>query len=96
MSKFRKLARGRECQVRLPGICNGDAATTVLAHYRLAGYCGTSMKPDDVAFGAWCCARCHDACDGRARTEFTHDELRLFHAEGVLRTFAALRAEGVL
>lgn len=96
MSKLRKLARGRECQVRIPGVCNGDPATTVLAHYRLAGYCGTGMKPDDLAFGAHACMACHDAADGRVRTNFTHDELRLFHAEGVMRTFAALRAEGVL
>ena len=28
---LRALARGRECQVRIPGICNRDPATTVLA-----------------------------------------------------------------
>ncbi len=96
MSKFRKLARDRGCQIRLPGICNGDPATTVLAHLRLAGYCGTSLKPDDVAFGAWACARCHDAVDGRLRTQFSHDELQHAHALGVCRTVAQLRKEGVL
>ena len=96
MTKFRKLARGRECMVRLPGICCGDPATTVLAHLRIAGYCGTGLKPDDVAFGAWACARCHDACDGRLRTDFSHDELQQAHAIGVCRTVAHLRQEGVL
>ena len=29
---LRKLAKGRDCQVRLPGICNGNPETVVLAH----------------------------------------------------------------
>ena len=32
---YRKEAKGRECMVRLPGICNFNPETTVLAHYRL-------------------------------------------------------------
>lgn len=91
--KLRQQARGKPCQVRLPGICDGGGETTVLAHYRLAGYCGVGMKPDD-ALGAWCCARCHDAVDGRAKTQFTRDELRLMLAEGVMRTIAE-RMKGI-
>ena len=48
MANLRKEARGRECQVRLPGICNGNPETVVLAHYRMVGICGTGMKPDDL------------------------------------------------
>ncbi len=81
--------------VRAPGICTGDPATTVLAHYRLAGYCGTGMKPDD-AMGSWACDACHSAIDGRTKTEHDRETLRLYHAEGVMRTFATLRKEGLL
>ena len=96
MSKLRKAAQGRECMVRIPYICNHDPATVVLAHYRLAGYCGTGYKPDD-ALGAWCCSACHDAVDGRNTLgDMTRDEFRLMHAEGVMRTFAELRKEGLL
>ena len=52
MANLRKEARGRECQVRIYGVCNGNPETTVLAHYRMAGICGTGMKPDDL-IGAW-------------------------------------------
>ena len=38
-TKLTKAARGRDCQVRLPG-CPNNTETTVLAHYRLAGTCG--------------------------------------------------------
>lgn len=85
MSNLRELARGRECQVRLPSICNFNPETTVLAHYRLAGTCGTGIKPPDF-LGAHCCSSCHAACDGATRTDFTHGELRLALAEGVFRT----------
>ncbi|RJG10937.1 DUF1364 domain-containing protein [Pseudomonas cavernicola] len=93
MSKLTKLARDRECQVRLVGICNRDPATTVLAHYRLAGTCGMGVKPNNLQ-GAWACSACHDACDGRAKTGYSQDELRLMHLEGVMRTIDILVREG--
>ncbi|HBS0984508.1 DUF1364 family protein, partial [Klebsiella pneumoniae] len=34
MANLRKAARGRECTVRIPGYCNGNPETSVLAHYR--------------------------------------------------------------
>ena len=82
---LRKQARGRPCQVRIPGICDGGGETTVLAHYRLAGTCGTGKKPPDL-LGAWCCGPCHAAVGDRG-----HDL-----AEGVMRTIAQLSAEGLL
>ncbi len=30
MADLRKAARGRECQVRIPGVCNGNSETSVL------------------------------------------------------------------
>lgn len=89
---LRKEAHGRECQIRIVGVCNHNPETTVLAHYRLAGTCGTGCKPDD-AQGAWACDACHAAVDGRIKTAYSHDELRLFHAEGSFRTQATLRSE---
>ena len=55
MTEARKSAKGQPCMVRLPGVCNGDPETTVLAHYRMSGYCGTGMKPPDE-MGAWACS----------------------------------------
>ncbi len=87
-----KAARGRDCQVRLPG-CPNDTDTTVLAHYRLAGTCGMGMKPNHLQ-GAWACAYCHDRIDQRAKCELVREELRLYHAEGVMRTIDTLTREG--
>ncbi|MGL9724732.1 DUF1364 domain-containing protein [Sodalis sp. (in: enterobacteria)] len=91
MANLRKEARGRECMVRLPGICGGDKETVVLAHYRMTGLCGTRMKPQDL-FGAWACSRCHDEID--RRTRLTDAEYaRLAHLEGVIGTQAVLLKE---
>ncbi|WP_413540462.1 DUF1364 domain-containing protein [Gallibacterium anatis] len=94
MANLRKEAKGRECQVRLPGICNHNPETVVLAHFRMAGLNGVGMKPDDM-FGAWACSSCHDEIDRRTR-QMPYEDARLAHAEGVLRTQAILRTEGKL
>jgi hypothetical protein len=92
--KYTKAARGRDCQVRLPG-CLNDTQTTVLAHYRLAGTCGTGMKPNNLQ-GAWCCSYCHDVGDFRRDVGLSRNEVRLYLAEGVIRTIDSLISEGIL
>ena len=93
MSKLTKLARGRECQVRLP-CCNHNPETTVLAHFRLAGICGIGMKPHDI-LDAWACSACHDEIDRRTRI-FENESVRLAHAEGIIRTIDILIKERVI
>lgn len=92
--RITKAARGRDCQIRLPG-CTNDTETTVLAHYRLAGTCGVGMKPNNLQ-GAWACSYCHDAVDRRIEIGLDHSDLRLYHAEGCLRTIDALVREGMI
>lgn len=71
--------------VRIPSICNGDPATTILAHYSLIGISGRGLKSPDL-IGAWCCSACHDYVDGRKNSaNFTRDQVRLMFAEGVFR-----------
>jgi hypothetical protein len=81
--------------VRLPGICNHNSATTVLAHIRLSGISGMGIKADDL-LGAWACSACHDAVDRRFRTDLDRDYVRLAHLEGMVRTIAQLRKEGLI
>ena len=94
MSKITQSARGESCQIRLPGICNGNRETVVLAHYRLAGTCGTGIKPPDY-LGAYACSACHDEADRRTRY-LDDDAAALAHAEGVLRTLVLLEKKGLL
>lgn len=92
---IRKWARGKQCMVRLPG-CDGGGKTTVLAHYRLAGYSGTGMKPPDFPFAALACAHCHNLIDRRVDSGHDQKVLRLAHAEGCLRTHDRMLKEGVI
>ena len=93
--KLTKLARGRECQIRLPNVCNFDPETTVLAHYRLIGISGMGLKAHSI-LGSWSCSACHDAVDRRTHTDLEFDFVRLAHAEGVFRTIAKLIEDGVI
>lgn len=95
MSKITESARGEQCTVRLPGVCNRNPETVVLAHYRLPGHCGTGIKPPDF-MGAYACSDCHDICDGRAKTDLDADEIQTAFAEGVMRTLVLLHEKGLV
>ena len=95
---LRKEAKGRNCQVMIPGICNRNPETVVLAHLnnKRLFKCGMSLKVPDE-YGAWACSSCHDAIDGRRfATKFTDDEIKIMHLEGVIRTQLILKDEGKL
>lgn len=87
---LRKLAAGRECSIRIPGVCNGNPETVVGCHFRLPGLSGMGMKPPDL-FIAYGCSSCHSHVD-------THKdaETQLAFAQGVFRTQAQLLREGVI
>lgn len=97
MSKLRELAEWQQCMIRIPGVCNHDPATTVLAHYRMAGICGTGQKPPDEC-GAWACSACHDVVDGRRQLPkslyYGADPTPLYFAEAVIRTLHELHKLG--
>jgi hypothetical protein len=73
--KLRNSANGQECMIRLPGICNFDNSTTVLAHLNGGGM---GMKKSDL-FGAFACSSCHAKVD-------SSKEYELDHRQGVERT----------
>lgn len=90
---LRKQAKGRECQIRIPGVCNGNNETVVLCHLNnkaLFG-AGTGMKVPDI-FGVWGCSACHDAADQRRAVPdgegfyFEYKEVLVMFHEGVFRT----------
>ena len=78
---LRDSARGQPCLVRLPGICNHDPATTVLAHLNGGG---TGTKHSDL-LASFACSSCHDEID-RKTMYFEADYVKLAHMEGVART----------
>jgi hypothetical protein len=94
MSVLRKSACGMTCQVRIPGYCNHDDLTTVLAHVRSPNT-GMGMKAHDI-HASYTCSGCHDVLDGRVKTKFTRDDLRLMHLDAVLRTQRIMLSHGLI
>jgi hypothetical protein len=92
MTNLRKAAEGRECQIRLPGICNFNPDTSVLAHLNGAGL---AMKADD-RHASITCSSCHDVVDHRVKTEFSREYIELAHHQGVIRTQKIWISEGFM
>lgn len=72
MTDLRKLARGMDCKLRIPEVCNRDSTTVVLCHIK-RGWCGSLKPPDIVA--VWGCHACHDVIDRRTQSTFTEEEI---------------------
>ena len=89
--KLRDSARGQQCTIRLPGVCNSNQETTVLCHLPGAGM---GMKSSDVhaAFG---CSACHDEVDRRTRNVL-RDVAMLAFFYGMVRTQQYWIDEGYL
>ena len=95
MSKIRESARGQECQVRLPGICNHNPETVCWAHANgSAAGKGIGMKSPDI-LGAYACSSCHDEIDRRTQ-KADRIEVRLAFWEGHARSVLMLLKQGLI
>lgn len=96
MSAIRKSAKGEVCTVRLPGICNRNNETTVLAHINGVRFGhGTGQKVSDI-HGAYCCSSCHDVIDGRVKSDIDREFVKQAHYEAILETQLKLIKKGLL
>lgn len=87
---LREEARGRDCQIRVPNVCNGDPDTVVLCHLPGAGM---GNKHNDL-HGAWGCSSCHAVVDGAQNSDYPKELLKLWLIEGMVRTQQILIDEG--
>lgn len=98
LSKVRLSANGEFCQVRIPGICTHDPATTIWSHYRgQAGGKGMGHKSDDLC-GAYACTSCDAVYDGhRPPPEgWTRQDVDLAWFEGHIRSLVVAKRKGVI
>lgn len=92
-SKIRQSAKGEPCLVRVPGVCNGNPETVVLAHLNGAGM---GRKQADHK-GAYACSDCHAWLDGGYTGQGHFRDYRdLMHLEGVMRTQDRLIEKGLM
>lgn len=97
MTDITKLAKGRDCLIRVPGRCNRNPETTVFCHVRLPDLSGLGIKALDL-FGAFECSDCHAIVDGQRGSwvEFPQDRRDLLLLDGTIRTQLILLNEGVI
>lgn len=94
IKKLRDYARGKRCMVNLE-CCNHNPETTVLAHVYPKGTKGMGMKGLDI-IATWACSSCHDVLDGRAKSEYSHEDLQRIGFESALKTIEALYDDEML
>ena len=87
-------ARGKDCMVNLPGVCNRNPETVVAAHSNwLEHGKGGAMKASD-AFHAWSCSACHYEID--QGNKLNYDEKKHYWQRGFERTLLAMYELGIL
>ncbi|WMT88235.1 DUF1364 domain-containing protein [Pelagibacterium sp. 26DY04] len=88
--KILRHAKGQPCQLRLPGICNGNPETTVWCHLNGHGK-GMGLKTHDV-LGFFGCSNCHAAYDqGKGRAELIPSVL-----DAVCASWVVLIRDGII
>ena len=97
MFRSRKLldaARGQDCTVNLPYICNHNSETVVAAHSNWMEHGrAMSMKAHDI-FIADCCSDCHRELDqGNTLSE---DEKKHYWTRGHIKTLLRRLEQGIL
>lgn len=92
--KLRDSARGQECTFRIVGVCNGNPETTILCHLPDESH-GMAKKSDDfcAAFG---CSSCHDAVDGRNRSDEYLNHAHFYNNRANRRTIRAWLDMGLI
>jgi hypothetical protein len=98
MTPIRRAARGQDCTLTIPGVCNRDPASTVLCHSNsLADGKGMGLKAPDTeaCFG---CSSCHDVLDGRRPRPawLSHEGLLATFRHARMLTHAILRQKGLI
>jgi hypothetical protein len=92
--KIRNSARGEDCQVRIPGICNFNPETTILAHVGSDKFMGGKCSDLEATY---CCSSCHSAIDGQSQSiVYPTFELKLWAKEGAERTREILFNKGLI
>lgn len=93
MTKIRMSAKGQCCTVQVPGVCNGNPETVVLAHRNGAGM---ACKADDTD-AAYACSGCHEWLDGGyVRHGATRFERDMYHGQAIFRTQQILIERGLM
>tara|TARA_R110000822_G_scaffold31017_3_gene89925 strand:+ start:1297 stop:1623 length:327 start_codon:yes stop_codon:yes gene_type:complete len=83
--KLRDSAREQNCTLQVPGVCNHNPETTILAHLPDESH-GGSRKSDDFS-ACFACSDCHDWADGRTKDEWSATDRQWMMRRAMVRTW---------
>jgi len=75
-----------------PGVCCGNNETTVLCHLNGGGM---GKKHSDL-LASYGCDQCHAAVDGRLKTSYSAEELRVMLMDGIMRSQQMMLDDGLV
>jgi hypothetical protein len=79
------MARGRQCLLRVPGVCVGGTETTVACHSNKAAHGKAGARKADDEYSVWGCFGCHGWLDqGKAPMHTKDMTFMRAHADQVL------------
>lgn len=82
--------------MRLQGVCNGGFETTVWGHINSIRWgSGKGHKSPDIC-GLFVCSDCHDILDGRVKSDFERDFIKLAALTGHMESLYILSKEGII
>ena len=96
MSKITKFAEGKECTMRVPGVCNGNPETSVWGHLNSTRWgAGKGIKSNDLC-GLIVCSSCHDLLDRRVKTNHDRQQVMYWAFEGHMESLTMLVKAGII
>ena len=97
-NSIRQSAKGELCTMQVVGVCNNNPETTVFAHFRWIGGCGTGIKPSDLQGGFACseCNRWTDSPTPKERDAEYESDRNFYAARSIARTIERLYEKGII
>lgn len=95
---IRQSARGEECTLLIPGVCNHNSETVVWAHSNKYEHGkGLGLKADDK-YGCYACSSCHAVLDGQAPRPngIGKPDVEYLFVQAMYKSRAILRDKGLL
>ena len=93
--KIRDSAKGEDCTLNIPSVCNYDPETTVLCHFTL--HDGGSARLNGELSSGYGCVRCHNVIDRREYLDSqSATDLEFYMRRSMVRTLDRLFEKGLL
>lgn len=95
---IRQSAKGEDCTMMIPGVCNHNPETVVWAHSNRYEHGKSMGRKAEDRFGCYSCSSCHAVLDGQATRPYgvTKEDIESYFDQAMERSQSILRDKGLL